>query len=149
MSEPITETGIRRMVEHFYDRARQDPQLGPIFERRLEGRWPAHLDKMVDFWSSALLRAGRYAGNPRAAHTAIPEISPEHFERWLALFRETLAVTFDEPAARVIHARASAMAEGLMRSIDRPRLGLPLTEAHNTTHGPAPDASSPPGSTRH
>lgn len=132
MSESFDELRIRRLVEHFYERVRADPQLGPVFESRLAGRWPAHLDKMVDFWSSALLGAGRYAGNPRAAHAAIPGISPAHFERWLELFQETLAVTFDEDHASQIYARAQAMARGLLRGIRNARPGLPMTEAPRT-----------------
>jgi hemoglobin len=117
------------MVDHFYEQVRADPMLGPVFESRLAGRWPAHLDKMVDFWTSALLGAGRYAGNPRAAHAALPDLSPHHFERWLELFEQTLAATFDAAAAAQIHARARAMAQGLMRGIRNHRPGLPMTEA--------------------
>jgi hemoglobin len=129
MTEPIDESRIRRMIDHFYAQVRADPLLGPVFESRLQGRWPAHLDKMVDFWASALMRAGRYSGNPRATHAAIPDISPRHFERWLELFEETLAATFDDAAATQIHARAQAMARGLMRGIRNDRPGLPMTEA--------------------
>jgi len=134
MPEPIDEPRIRRMVDHFYEQVRADPMLGPVFESRLAGRWPAHLDKMVDFWTSALLGAGRYAGNPRAAHAALPDISPRHFERWLELFEETLAATFDDADAAQIHARARAMAQGLMRGIRNHRPGLPMTE---TPPGPS------------
>ena len=128
MSETIDELLIREMVDHFYERVRQDPLLGPVFEARLEGRWPNHLDKMVDFWTSALLRSGRYAGNPRATHAAIPDISSLHFERWLELFEQTLADTFDATAAAVIHGRARAMARGLMHGIHNQHPGLPITE---------------------
>lgn len=84
---------------------------------------------MVDFWASALLGPGRYGGNPRAAHAAIPDISPRRFERWLELFEETLAATLDDAAATQIHARARAMAQGLMRGIRNHRPGFPMTEA--------------------
>lgn len=126
---PLDEAQLRRMVERFYALVRADPELGPIFEARLAGRWPAHLDKMVDFWSSALLRTGRYAGNPRAAHAAIPGLGPEHFARWLVLFEGCLAELFEPATAASILARAQAMAEGLQRGLGNHRPGLPLTEA--------------------
>ncbi len=53
---------IGTLVTRFYTRVRQDPALGPIFEIRLAGRWDAHLDTMVAFWSSVILRTGRYGG---------------------------------------------------------------------------------------
>ena len=133
MAKPIDEPRIRRMVEHFYEKVRADSLLGPVFESRRAGRWPAHLDKMVDFWTSALLRSDRYGGNPRAAHSAIPDISPRHFERWLELFEQTLAATFDDETANQIHARARAMAQGLMRGIRNHRPGLPMTETSRGT----------------
>lgn len=128
MPPVIDERAIRAMVDHFYTQVREDPLLGPVFEARVSGRWPAHLDKMVDFWSSALLRTGRFSGNPRAAHAAIPDLSPGHFERWLALFEETLAVVFDAATAAFILQRAEMMAQGLMRGIANARPGLPMTE---------------------
>jgi hemoglobin len=126
---PLDEAQLRRMVERFYTQVRADPELGPIFEARLAGRWPAHLDKMVGFWASALLGAGRYAGNPRAAHAAIPGLGPEQFARWLVLFEACLAELFEPATAAEILARAQAMAQGLQRGLGNHRRGLPLTEA--------------------
>jgi len=141
----IDEPRIRQMVVDFYGRVRRDPMLGPVFESRLDGRWPAHLDKMVDFWMSALLAAGRYSGNPRATHSAIPELSSEHFERWLELFEDTLGEMFDEPTAASIHRRARAMAQALMQGARIRRAGLPMTEAAaeaRSSHGrPTSDQS--------
>lgn len=132
MGTPIDENAIRAMVDHFYTQVRQDPLLGPVFEARVSGRWPAHLDKMVDFWSSALLRTGRFSGNPRAVHAALPGLSDRHFARWLALFEETLAVVFDADTAAFILRRAELMAGGLMRGIANVRPGLPMTERPRT-----------------
>ena len=86
----ITEAGIREMVETFYARVRDDGLLAPIFQARLSGSWPAHMDRMVDFWSSVLLASGRYRGDPRARHRAIEEMRPEHFDRWLELASDVL-----------------------------------------------------------
>jgi hemoglobin len=36
-----------------------------------------------------LLGTRRYAGRPMPKHIAIPELTDEHFQRWLTLFRET------------------------------------------------------------
>jgi hemoglobin len=104
-----TEAGIRRMVEIFYGRVRQDPQLGPVFERRIGCEWDAHLDRMMDFWSSILLATGRYQGNPLRVHRGIDELEPAHFDRWLELFAEVVRDLFSPELAADLHARAQRM----------------------------------------
>jgi hemoglobin len=104
-----TEAGIRRMVEVFYARVREDADLGPVFERHIGSEWTAHLDRMVDFWSAILLATGRYQGNPLQVHRGIPELEPAHFDRWLELFGEVLAELFSPALAANIHGRAQRM----------------------------------------
>ncbi|MCW5732134.1 MAG: group III truncated hemoglobin, partial [Alphaproteobacteria bacterium] len=80
----IDEAMIRRLVETFYGRIRQDELLGPIFDARI-ANWPAHLARMCDFWSSVALMSGRYHGQPMAAHIRLP-VDDGHFAHWLGLF---------------------------------------------------------------
>jgi hemoglobin len=88
--EDLDEATIRAVVERFYDEARRDPVIGPVFNRVIAPEaWPHHLDTITDFWSSMLLGTGRYTGRPMPKHLAIPELSDSHFQRWLALFRLT------------------------------------------------------------
>ena len=104
-----TEDEIRRFVVRFYAAVREDPELGPIFERRIGDDWDPHLDRMVDFWSTVLLATGRYTGNPLEKHAAVHEIRSEHYDRWLALFETVLLSELDEPLARDVVARARRM----------------------------------------
>ena len=86
----LDEPMVRAVVEAFYARARRDEVVGPVFNRVIApAEWPAHLDKITDFWSSMLLGTGRYMGRPMPRHIAIPELSDAHFQRWLTLFRIT------------------------------------------------------------
>jgi hemoglobin len=85
-----TEEEIRGLIHAFYARVRQDEQLGPIFNARVDD-WDHHLAKLSDFWSSVLLRTGRYNGTPMPKHIALPQLDPNLFQRWLSLFRETAA----------------------------------------------------------
>jgi len=85
-----TEEEITTLVHTFYARVRADEQLGPIFNGHVDD-WPRHLAKLVDFWSSLLRGTGRFAGAPMPKHLALPGLTAELFQRWLALFRETLA----------------------------------------------------------
>src|SRR5690606_1858528 len=61
------EAAITRLVHAFYARARTDWLLGPVFEAAVDD-WSGHLDTLVRFWCSVLLRAGTYRGNPMAPH---------------------------------------------------------------------------------
>ncbi len=83
------EREIGAVVDRFYEIARLDPQIGPVFERRVQD-WDRHLRTMRDFWSAVVYRTGRYAGRPLEVHRAIPEIRAEHFPRWLELWRRTV-----------------------------------------------------------
>jgi hemoglobin len=80
----VDEAMIERLVRHFYGQIRRDPVLAPIFEARIAD-WEPHLARMCAFWSSIMLRTGRYHGQPMPAHARLP-IDASHFDRWLALF---------------------------------------------------------------
>ena len=50
----MTENQIAMLVDRFYAKVRSDERLGPVFNAAI-GDWPAHLAKLSDFWSSAML----------------------------------------------------------------------------------------------
>lgn len=110
----VTEESIRRLVDEFYSKVRQDAQLAPIFDQAIgaEG-WPAHLAKMYDFWSSVMLTTGRYKGNPMAAHMAVEGIAEPLFARWLALFEATAGELFAPALAASFRLKAQRIAESL------------------------------------
>ncbi|HUH39550.1 MAG TPA: group III truncated hemoglobin [Castellaniella sp.] len=83
-----TQDEITRLVHHFYRRVRQDAILGPIFDAHIDD-WDEHLERMVRFWSSLLLRTGTYSGTPMPRHVALPGLQGDMFVRWLDLFRQT------------------------------------------------------------
>ena len=85
----LNEETISHLVHAIYDRIRDDEILGPIFERVIGDQWTPHLAKMCDFWSSVMLSTGRFHGNPMMAHMRLKDVRPEHFERWLSMFRAT------------------------------------------------------------
>jgi hemoglobin len=83
-----TEKEIDQLVRSFYDKARKDPSLGPIFEAHVTN-WEEHFVQMTDFWSGNLLGTNRFSGAPMPKHLAIPNLHPELFEQWLRLFKQT------------------------------------------------------------
>lgn len=116
-SPKFTAASIRLLVERFYGRVQHDPELGPIFNRVVEAGegWPAHLDRLTRFWSAVLLHIPGYKGNPRAKHQAVGGITPAHFERWLAIFREEVRAVFEEEPAEDLIEKAERMAVHLQR----------------------------------
>lgn len=96
---PVTPAEIRVMVERFYEHARDDELLGPIFADRVED-WDAHYETMTRFWSSAVLRTGTYAGRPIEKHR-IDGLTPQHFVNWVRRFSEVVVREFGAQRAQV------------------------------------------------
>jgi hemoglobin len=108
---------IAAVVDHFYGRMRSDPTLGPVFNGAIAD-WHDHLSKLASFWSSVMLRSGRYKGNPVATHLRHKDsITQVMFDRWLALWSEVTLEQLPEPAARAMQARAAMIAESLKLSL--------------------------------
>ena len=103
---------IRDFVYRFYDRVRDDEQLGPIFNGHIQ-HWDTHLEKMVQFWSSMLLGTGTYNGTPMPKHVALPNLSGELFGRWLKHFNETMNTLENQALAQ----RADMFAQRIARSL--------------------------------
>ena len=107
-----TESEVAQMVYDFYADVRRDEVLGPIFNSQIHD-WDTHLAKLVNFWSSILLRTGRFTGAPMPLHAAMPGLSAELFQRWLAAFYASNARQPNQAMA----AQANAMAERIAQSL--------------------------------
>ena len=80
--------GIKLMVDLFYSNARQDPLLGPIFERMIND-WEEHLPTMYQFWERLLFGFSDYSGNPFQKHLNF-SLEKEHFSGWVKIFTQTI-----------------------------------------------------------
>lgn len=100
---------IKLMVDSFYAKVRQDDLIGPIFDEKIQDRWPEHLEKMYTFWETVLLRKHTYFGSPFPPHAKLP-VNKEHFERWLELFMKNLDEHFTGEKAEEAYWRAEKMA---------------------------------------
>lgn len=111
----LDEAVLRNLLHRFHDKVHQDAVLGPVFADRV-GDWVPHLERMVAFWSSIALMTGRYHGATKPAHASLP-VTWVHFDRWLALFRQTaVEVCPPEGAAHVID-RAERIARSLHMAV--------------------------------
>lgn len=112
----IPEERIAAVVDEFYFRVQQDELLGPVFDAHIDD-WGPHLERMKDFWSSVLLRTGRYSGNPLMKHMGVPEITLEHFNRWVDLFRETVEELCPPDEAEAFVFRSLRMRAAMSRAL--------------------------------
>ncbi|MGQ3671711.1 group III truncated hemoglobin [Xanthobacter sp. TB0136] len=112
------EQAIHDLVHGFYDEVRSDPLIGPVFNAHIaSAAWPEHLARMCDFWSSVILRSGRYNGRPLPPHLALGTISDEQFARWLALFRPVARRTLPPVHATRAIQQAERMADSFRMSM--------------------------------
>jgi len=107
-----TDEEIAAFVRAFYAKVRRDDLIGPVFNARVDD-WDHHLALLTDFWSSILRGSGRYSGTPMQKHVALDELNPAFFQRWLALFRETLA----EQPNEAMRERAAGAAQRIAQSL--------------------------------
>lgn len=104
---------IVQLVDHFYGKVRADATLGFIFDGIAGVDWGSHLPKMYDFWQTVLFRDGGFKGDPIQAHVRLmakTTMGREQFDRWLALFEESVDDLFDGPKAGHIKRCAQDMA---------------------------------------
>jgi hemoglobin len=97
MKDIENQQDIQLLVDGFYNKVKSDPLLSPIFENELKD-WTSHLPKMYRFWGTLLLDEMSYKGNPFLVHVGLP-VDHEHFDRWVALFTETVDAHFQGPIA--------------------------------------------------
>ena len=109
--EGVDEEGLARLVNRFYAAVRADALIGPVFNDAIDD-WPEHLEKLAAFWSSLMLTSGRYKGMPMAAHLKHrARITPQMFDRWLALWCETTEAEMPPAVASSMQAKAARIAE--------------------------------------
>jgi hemoglobin len=107
----IDEAMIDRLVHAFYAKVRQDEMLGPVFAAQIDD-WEPHLERICAFWSSVALLSGRYHGRPMEKHLPLP-VDARHFDRWLAIFKDTAHEICPKVAAEHFIERARRIAESL------------------------------------
>lgn len=113
------------LVSTFYGRIRKNEEIGFYFNETIKD-WPAHIEKLTDFWESNLFFVSKFKGNPRIAHQEVDEnfnhsIEQKHFGEWLNLWFNTIDEKFEGERAEMAKGRARNMAHHLFMNIFRSR----------------------------
>jgi hemoglobin len=106
----LDEAMLERLVRAFYGLARQDDEIGPIFQRVTD--WEHHIAVITAFWSSVAFGSRRYQGRPMQAHASLG-LTPAHFTRWLSLFERTARDLCPPSGAALLIDRARRIAASL------------------------------------
>ena len=90
MRDIETKEDIALLVDTFYGEIMKDRLLSPFFNSL---HLPTHLPKMVNFWSFVLLDETGYTTNVTEKHLNL-KLDKTHFDRWIALFNQTVDELF-------------------------------------------------------
>lgn len=102
------EQAITQCVQKFYEKAREDPVLGPVFVSEQDNQC-GRIEIVRDFWLQVVLGADRRQGEPYPLHQQVA-LTHDHFRCWLDIFAETARETL--PAAKAEEAIAKAIRVG-------------------------------------
>lgn len=123
-----TRSGIDRLMIAFYAKATTDDLIGEFFTEVVPFDLRHHLPIIGDFWESVLFGTqayGKHNRSPLQLHAeldALEPLHPEHFDRWLELFRETVDELFAGPRAEFAKLRSAMIAKRMLEVIATSRL---------------------------
>lgn len=119
MKEITNREDINEVVTSFYDIIKSHELLGPIFTSAIPAdKWDSHLEKLTDFWDSAVFGSMTFHGNPARAHVKLDaannhSITQDHFAVWLENWISNLDSNWQGSKAEEMKMRARKMATGL------------------------------------
>jgi hemoglobin len=108
---------LMRLLRHFYADVRQHHGIGPIFNAQIHD-WPAHLEKIGDFWSGATGGPPSYSGPMPQRHFPLG-IGEAHFEAWLDLWRRNCRAQLRPREAAEMIKLAEGIGERLRELVSR------------------------------
>ncbi|MCB0597720.1 MAG: putative DNA binding domain-containing protein [Lewinellaceae bacterium] len=114
---------IEQLIRAFYSKLTQDEVVSHFFTEVVAIDWEAHFPIMFDFWESVLFHRPTYRRNAMQVHVnlhAKAPLHPEHFERWLSLFEETVDGYFSGEIAHNAKTRARSIATMMQVKLANP-----------------------------
>ena len=122
MKEDIQNRGdVFALVSAFYSKVRENKEIGHFFNETIKD-WPAHLEKLTDFWETNLFMVAKFRGNPVRAHKEVDHkfnhtIEQKHFGEWLNMWFGTIDEMFEGERANIAKNRARNMAHNQFMNI--------------------------------
>lgn len=116
----LSRSDIERIIQQFYDKIKDDEEIGFFFTEVVKINWERHIPNMCAFWEGVLFYTGDFSGNPLSAHRAIHQkynTQPMHFKRWLILFNEVVDENFKGMNAEKMKRHAKSIANVMLQNI--------------------------------
>lgn len=107
---------IDRIMSRFYTAAMGDDLIGFFFTEIAMLDLDHHLPLIGDFWEDAIFGTFKYQRNPLIPHVHLhmrAPLKPEHFERWLELFRVAVDAVARGDTADLMKAKGAQIAQAL------------------------------------
>ncbi|CAA6695081.1 MULTISPECIES: truncated hemoglobin [unclassified Lentimonas] len=102
---------LLKLLRHFYADVRQHEAIAPIFAAKVED-WPAHLEKIADFWSGLIGGPALYRGGMPWKHVPL-KLEERHFEAWLGLWARNCEAQLEPTEAAEMVAVAEKIGQRL------------------------------------
>ncbi len=112
---------IERVVTLFYDKVKNDKEIGFFFTQVVKINWETHLPVMCSFWENVLFFTGNYDGDPLTTHRNVHQkyrTGATHFQRWLALFVQSVDDLYEGAKAEAMKEHARKIAAVMLKNID-------------------------------
>ena len=103
----VSEQAVAHLVDRFYAKVRQDPQLEYVIDNAIVGDWAGHLARMRAFWAAAISSDSSDRRGPVYAHPQLSGMDQALIARWITLFDETCGEVFDDQLASIFREKAS------------------------------------------
>jgi hemoglobin len=104
-----------KMLRYFYADVRQHTEIGPIFAAQIHD-WPAHMEKIADFWSGATGGPANYNGPMPFKHLHLG-LEERHFGAWLGLWHRHCRAHLAPREADEMIDRAEAIGQRLRQIV--------------------------------
>lgn len=111
---------IEALMYRFYGTALYDSVLSEPFAELRAAGLDDHIPTMCDFWETVLFRAGRYRGSALTVHRRLHDrvrLTPEHFVRWLTLWRAVVDEMYTGPVAEHAKLQGARIAWSMNRRL--------------------------------
>ena len=106
---------LLKLLRYFYADVRQQAEIAPIFAAHIED-WPAHLEKIADFWSGITGGPRLYGGGMPWKHLPL-RLEERHFAAWLDLWRRHCRAHLPPAEAEELIAAAETLGQRLRQII--------------------------------
>lgn len=124
MEDIVSQADVKELIDAFYKKVIVDPVIGSFFTDVVQLSWEEHIPIMNNFWGSILLGTNTYHGNPMIKHIELDKkqvLLPEHFERWLELWQNTVHEHYRGMTADEAVSRAKNIAALMQHKVERSR----------------------------